>query len=55
MGARTEPMAECLYEMKGKTLKIWDADVVPYDGGERPGTIIEVTKKQMIVAAARSP
>ena len=47
------PWPSAYTELGGKTLKIWDADVVPYDGGERPGTIIEVTKKQMIVACGQ--
>ena len=47
------PWPSAYTELGGKTLKIWDADVVSYDGGERPGTIIEVTKKQMIVACGQ--
>ena len=47
------PWPSAYTELGGKTLKIWDADIVSYDGDERPGTIIEVTKKQMIVACGQ--
>ena len=37
--------------MNGKTLKIWDADVLSYDGTEEPGTVVDVTKNTIVVAA----
>ena len=36
---------------KGKTLKVWDAEVVPYHTEKvEPGTVVEVTKKDFTIA-----
>ena len=34
-----------------KTMKIWDADVLSYDGTEEPGTVVDVTKNTIVIAA----
>ena len=47
------PWPSAYTKLGGKTLKVWDTDVVSYDGDERPGTILEVTKKQIIVACGQ--
>lgn len=45
------PWPSAYTTMNGKTLKIWDADVVSYEGSEEPGTVVKVTKDTIIVAA----
>ena len=45
------PWPSAYTTMNGKTLKIWDADVVSYEGSEGPGTVVKVTKDTIIVAA----
>lgn len=39
--------------MDGKTMKIWDADIVSKETEDAPGTVIQVTKKAIIVAAGK--
>lgn len=48
------PWPSAYTELAGKTLKVWDADEVSYDGGEKPGTVVDVTKKQIIVACGQN-
>lgn len=43
------PWPSAYTRLGGKTLKIWDADVVETDEKEQAGTIIEVTKRTMVV------
>ena len=45
------PWPSAYTTMNGKTLKIWDADVVSYEGSEEAGTVVKVTKDTIIVAA----
>ena len=45
------PWPSAYTTMNGKTLKIWDADVVSYEGSVEPGTVVKVTKDTIIVAA----
>lgn len=45
------PWPSAYTTMNGKTLKIWDADVVSYEGSKEPGTVVKVTKDTIIVAA----
>lgn len=47
------PWPSAYTELEGKTLKIWDADTICYDGQEKPGTVIDVTKKQIMVACGQ--
>lgn len=44
------PWPSAYTTLYGKTLKIWDADVVELEKKAEPGTIVQVTKKTMIVA-----
>ena len=37
-------------KLDGKTMKVWEADVLDRESKEEPGTIVEVTKKEIIVA-----
>lgn len=48
------PWPSAYTELEGKTMKIWDADAVDYDGDGRPGTVVEVTKKQIVVACGEN-
>ena len=45
------PWPSAYTTMNGKTLKIWDADVLSYDGTEEPGTVVDVTKNTIVIAA----
>lgn len=45
------PWPSAYTTMNGKTLKIWDADVISYEGDEEPGTVVKVTKDTIVVAA----
>ena len=36
--------------VRKKTMKVWEADVLDRESKEEPGTIVEVTKKEIIVA-----
>ena len=40
-----ESMAKCLYILRWKTMKVWEADVLDAQSKEEPGTIVEVTKR----------
>lgn len=48
------PWPSAYTSMSGKTMKIWDADVVEYQGNEKPGTIVDVTKDSILVAAGEN-
>jgi methionyl-tRNA formyltransferase len=43
------PWPSAYTTLHGKTLKIWDADVVDGDPSVKPGTILKVTKKEIVV------
>lgn len=43
------PWPSAYTHMDGKTLKIWDADVVEGNENARPGEVIKVTKDQLVV------
>lgn len=45
------PNVYCYYE--GKTLKIWDAEVLPDDSGYEPGVVSQVTKKSFAVQTGK--
>lgn len=47
-GLNSWPSAYTLY--KGKTLKIWEADVVPMEGNREPGSVVQVGKDYFDVA-----
>ncbi|WP_216697504.1 methionyl-tRNA formyltransferase [Anaerostipes faecalis] len=44
------PWPSAYTSMDGKTMKLWDADVTPYDGDAEPGTIVDVTKEAIVAA-----
>lgn len=48
------PWPSAYTSMSGKTMKIWDADVVEYQGNEKPGTIVDVTKDSILVATGEN-
>jgi methionyl-tRNA formyltransferase len=47
------PWPSAFTKLSGKTLKIWDADVLDIDSEEVPGTIFEITKKDFLVATKK--
>ncbi|MCR5834904.1 MAG: methionyl-tRNA formyltransferase [Lachnospiraceae bacterium] len=47
------PWPSAFTTLAGKTLKIWDADVLDIDSEEVPGTIFEITKKDFLVATKK--
>lgn len=50
-GLNSWPSAHTMY--KGKTLKIWEADVVPMDGKKEAGTVLTVAKDFFDVATGK--
>ena len=44
------PWPSAYTSLDGKTMKVWEADVLDAQSKEEPGTIVEVTKKEIIVA-----
>ena len=44
------PWPSAYTSLDGKTMKVWEADVLDRESKEEPGTIVEVTKKEIIVA-----
>ncbi|MBS7007844.1 methionyl-tRNA formyltransferase [Anaerostipes sp.] len=48
------PWPSAYTEFEGRTVKVWDADEAAYDGEEKPGTVIQVTKKQIVVACGKN-
>lgn len=44
------PWPSAYTSMDGKIMKLWDADVTPYDGDAEPGTIVDVTKEAIVAA-----
>ena len=44
------PWPSSYTSLDGKTMKVWEADVLDRESKEEPGTIVEVTKKEIIVA-----
>ena len=48
------PWPSAYTSMSGKTMKIWDADVVEYQGNEKPGTIVDVAKDSILVATGEN-
>lgn len=48
------PWPSAYTSMNGKTMKVWDADVIPYDGEAEAGTIFDVTKDAILVAAGEN-
>lgn len=48
------PWPSAYTSMSGKTMKIWDADVVEYQGNKKPGTIVDVTKDSILVATGEN-
>ncbi|OLR59162.1 methionyl-tRNA formyltransferase [Anaerostipes sp. 494a] len=44
------PWPSAYTSMDGKTMKLWDADITPYDGDAEPGTIVDVTKEAIVAA-----
>ena len=47
------PWPSAYTTLNGKTMKIWDADVVAGKEGVLPGTVLEVTKKSIIVQTGK--
>lgn len=47
------PWPSAYTSMDGKTMKLWDADVVNYSGLEEPGTIVDVTKDTIVAATGK--
>lgn len=47
------PWPSAYTSMDGKTLKLWEADVISWQGTQPPGTVADVTKKEIIVAAGK--
>lgn len=43
------PWPSAYTKLNGKTLKIWDADVISENTGEEPGTVTDVTKSAVFV------
>lgn len=50
-GLNSWPSAYTFY--RGKTLKIWDADVTDAETGQKPGTVLRVTKDAVEVATGK--
>lgn len=48
------PWPSAYTELGSKTMKIWDAETVDYDGDGKPGTVVDVTKKQIVVACGEN-
>lgn len=48
------PWPSAYTSLDGKTMKIWDADVVEWEGDEAPGTIVEVTKNSITAACGQN-
>ena len=44
------PWPSAYTSLDGKTMKVWEADVLDAQSKEEPGTIVEVNKKEIIVA-----
>ena len=44
------PWPSAYTSLDGKTMKVWEADVLDTQSKEEPGTIVEVNKKEIIVA-----
>ena len=44
------PWPSAYTALDGKTMKVWEADVLDAQSKEEPGTIVEVNKKEIIVA-----
>ena len=42
-------------KLDGKTMKVWEADVLDRESKEEPGTIVEVTKKEIIISPVSRP
>ncbi len=47
------PWPSAYTAMDGKTMKLWDADVISCGVSEEPGTVIDVTKDAIVVAAGK--
>ena len=44
------PWPSAYTSLDGKTMKVWEADVLDAQSKEEPGMIVEVNKKEIIVA-----
>lgn len=47
------PWPSAYTSMNGKTMKLWDADVIECDVKEEPGTVIDVTKDAIVTATGK--
>ena len=48
------PWPSAYTKLNGKTLKIWDAQVIPGDGESAvPGTVVSITKSAICVACGK--
>ena len=47
------PWPSAYTSMNGKTMKLWDADVMECDVKEKPGTVIDVTKDAIVTATGK--
>ncbi|MDD3183749.1 MAG: methionyl-tRNA formyltransferase [Anaerostipes sp.] len=48
------PWPSAYTKLNGKVMKVWDADVKMWTGDEKPGTIVDITKKSIVVAAGEN-
>ncbi|MDD4370510.1 MAG: methionyl-tRNA formyltransferase [Anaerostipes sp.] len=48
------PWPSAYTKLNGKVMKVWDADVRMWTGDEKPGTIVDITKKSIVVAAGEN-
>ena len=44
------PWPSAYTSLNGKTLKVWEAEVLTENSGEKPGTVIDVTKDAIVAA-----
>ena len=47
------PWPSAYTSMNGKTMKLWDADVMECDVKEKPGTVIDVTKDAIVTSTGK--
>lgn len=48
------PWPSAYTKLNGKTLKVWDAQVLEGTGAAEPGTVVEVTKNAIHVACGQN-